>query len=195
MVNRALTLTEDGNGNPLLPTYTEGRISKQEGTPFYIVYLPFKSLRAEHSIIMWKQSPGTYAVFCSQDVATRIGAGARNLVAECVRPTHAWRTWLIDGTDSAINPQTGQPYGAFVGRPYTSSIQPVLPINSGKPWVVGNLTITRLVPAVGSTLGPVDLVASVVDPADPPDDAISLTQIVNGEDNVENDGLPIVIGE
>jgi len=158
MVNRALTLTEDGNGNPLLPTYTEGRISKQEGTQFYVVYLPFKNLRTEHSIIMWKQSPGTYAVFCSQAVAARIGSGARNLVAECNLPTHAWRTWLIDGTDSAIDPMTGQPIGTFTNRLYTSAIQPPKPITPAKPWVVSTLSITKITPTIGLTLGPENLI-------------------------------------
>ena len=171
MVNRALTMTEDGNGNPLLPTYTEGRISKQEGTPFYVVYLPFKNLRAEHSVIMWKQSPGTYAVFCSQAVATRIGAGARNLVAECNRTTHAWRTWLVDGTDSAINPITGQPYGVFTNRRYTSAIQPPKPISPAQPWVVSTLSITKITPTIGSTLGSVDLVACASNSVDAPNGA------------------------
>lgn len=177
MICRILTLTEDAGGNPLLSNFADAHhVSRQDGT-MVIVYAYAEKNRHRHSLILWRQSPGVYAVFGTDANVKKLVANGKNLTAYANQTTNAWRTYECDGTDSAIDPMTGKAVGSVSGRVVTFADQPPKEITSGKPYVVGTFTIKKATPVVASTCGPVDMVAAAKSTGDLPDDPLEIKTI------------------
>jgi hypothetical protein len=143
----------------------------------FVVYEPAIARSHPHSVILWKQSPGVYAAFGKTAKIKALEPGATNLKKYAREPVHAWRTYLARGTDSAIDPETGEPIGAFADRLVKLTEQPPDKINGGNPYVFGTLTITALEPTITSSCGPSNLIENVKIEDDPLD-TIRTTKLI-----------------
>jgi len=198
MICRVCTLIEDGKGTPLLNQFPgAGQVSYQDGT-VYVVYMPYANRRAPHSLILWKHSPGLYAIFGSKSLCKAFST--RSIIAYANQTTHGWRCFLASGIDTAINPITGLPIGAVIDRYRRFFMQPPSLVNAGNPWTdPGNttFTITRLDPILNTTCGPINMVAcatAVSDPNDQPGELTAMASEVLAEgDLVTANGEDVIV--
>jgi len=157
---------EDDYGQPLLSLFSCADHISPQTDGHYTVYGPAAGRKHWHSVLCWKQATNIYAIFGKAAAVNAVGTGLMNLIAYCNQTVHAWRAFRYSGTDSAIDPMTGLPYGAFTNRFRVFPEQAPHPVSPGVPWVYGTETITSITPAVSSTCGPVDMVSTAGGSAD-----------------------------
>ena len=165
MINRVLSLIEETHGTPQNPWYIPAasqfpsawKVSYEDGY-VYVVYLPAEHRRHKHSMFLFRHSAGLYAAYGDKSAIENLGA--KNVVSYCKQPTHAWRCFVADGTDSATDPMTGLPVGAVTGRFIKLQNQPPVVVNKANPLVVETFSITKLEPAIPLTCGPISMVGN-----------------------------------
>jgi hypothetical protein len=188
MINRIATLQEDityrvvapgdpENGIPatLEPIAWVPKIAQfgadcafivPEAGEFYTVYKTRDGNLHSPALILWRHSDGLYAIFGNGERIKDIGE-KKNAIAYCNKTTNAWRVYSCDGTDSAIDLETGKAIGAFTGRIVRFKDQPPKTINKSKPYVFGTLSITKVEPCIDGTVAGFDFLENVKTQADP----------------------------
>jgi hypothetical protein len=170
MINRVMTLSEDVNKTPLLSQFPGAHhVSYQDGT-IYVVYAPAENNRHWYLALLWRQSPGVYAVFGTQEFVKSISSSAKSLTEYAKQDDHDWRTYECAGTDSSIDPITGEEIGAFNKKIITFDKKPPKEVSEKKPYKEGKLSITEIIPIISSTCGPVDMVDCAKKATDDADD-------------------------
>jgi hypothetical protein len=168
MINRiSATILEDAGGKPVASQFgADCAFVIPEAGGFYTVYKKREGNRHLAATILWKHSPGLYAIF---GASTRISAmgTAKNCATYSALPTNAWRVYECAGTDSAIDPITGKAIGAFTGRFVRFTSQPPAVISTGSPYTFGTLKITSAVPSIDCTVSGFDFPTNAKAAADP----------------------------
>ena len=166
MIHRICTLTENGNGYPLMSQFTLGDADKGtvEAGGFYIGYggTLRRGYRARY--LLWKHSPNLYLVFCARgpnnirrDFLEESPRNGLRGYPYCEQVGSDWRVYRCSGLDMSLPP--GERAFYSVVHIFTQQQQPPPPstVTQGTPWEIGDYRIMELVPAIPCNLAGFDL--------------------------------------